>query len=159
MDENVAWCWWTKLWCVRCKWKSSPCVLHSNLTSFHCGPNLCQPAHACNIQCAVTLCDVRLVFLWIFVHFFFFLRNNDKSLPSTFVLELKWNKGKTNDKIHSHFAKEGYGFYFYFFFVISFFSSHTMMFMLVVMYYLKMKVKCQRRKKKSNTPSNDREIH
>lgn len=27
--------WCRKLWCVRCKWKSILCVLHSNLTSFH----------------------------------------------------------------------------------------------------------------------------
>lgn len=51
--------------CQMCKWKSTPCVLHFNLTSFHSRPNHCQQnertsacthiyARVSDIQCCFT---------------------------------------------------------------------------------------------------------
>lgn len=103
-----------KLWCVRCKWKSTPCVLHFNLTSFHSGPDSLSHARVYDIRCCLTVCVIFSPCIWVD----FSSATTINHIPAIFAPEPKWNKGKTNDKTHTHIShrtQEGYDFFLFLF--------------------------------------------
>lgn len=91
-----------KLWCVRCKWKSTPCVLHFNLTSFHCHTRS-RLWHSMLSQCVSNCVSFFLRALgWLFP------RNNDKS-HLTCQPFLRPNLNETREKPmikHTHYARK-----------------------------------------------------
>lgn len=143
--------------CQRCKWKSAPCVLHFNLTSFHSRPNHYQQNEQTRTRLWHLMLSRCMSFLYYEFHSPFPPVTTINHIVSPFLRPNP--KGKTNDKTHSHLAKEeGYIFYFYFF------TSYSLMFMLVlggnVLSWNEGKGKESTKKKIIATlPSNDREIH
>lgn len=84
-----------KLWCVRCKWKSTPCVLHFNLTSFHSGPNSLPHTRARLWHSMLSQClTVRVCHFFCVIFVDFSPATTINHIPTIFAPESKWNKGQ-----------------------------------------------------------------
>lgn len=146
-----------KLWCVRCKWKSTPCVLHFNLTSFHYGPNSLIHTRVCDIRCGILLSSI----LSSCVFLDFSPATTIKHISAIFAPKVKWKKGKPMIK-RTHITRRKDTILF-----TSFYTRLNSLTLMVVMYPPWNEGEVSSRKKNihknsytsDNTPSNDREIH